>query len=164
MEQYPTRMSRRSSGQSSRRTVIELKRSYRHMLLIVCVHLAAGGIVAGMELPSVILLLTAAVLLGSLVSAVVAVHRGYGFLSLGKDGALFVRDGGETDWRHAVIRSAFVSGWLIVLSVSDNLNSRHSRIVCFPDSLLPDHFRRLTAFVSLYGPTASSGQADASTR
>lgn len=68
-------------------------------------------------------------------------------LSLRQAGNLYLRTDDDTAWQKAVITSAFVSSWLIVLTLSGR---RH--VVCFPDSMERDDFRRLTVFIRLHGP------------
>ena len=155
MEQYPTRKSRRSSGRSAPRTVIELRSSGQHRNLIIAVHVCAGCAIPWIALPVSYLMMTGLFILVSLLVTLKITGRETDSISLRQNGDLFLRAGRGTDWRKVDISSAFVAGWLIVLKLSDASRHDQNRLVCFPDSMSRDDFRRLTVFVRLYGPACA---------
>jgi len=143
-------MSRPSSVRSAPGTVIELRASRRHHLLLIVVYLVALAALPAIDLPVGWLipvgLSLPVILLHELGTAsAVAVS-----LSLGADGRLSLREAGDTTWTDRTIAAAFVSDWLIVLG----LKGRRRRLVLFPDSMTADQFRRLRVFLDLHGASA----------
>ena len=152
MEQTPTGKSRRLSGRSGPRTIIELSPSNQHRYLIIAVHVCAGCAIPWIALPVSYLIVIGLLILISLFIALKISSREPDSISLRQNGDMFIRTGGDTQWCHVDISSAFVAGWLIVLKLSDESTRKQGRLVCFPDSMSDDEFRRLTVFVRLHGP------------
>ena len=147
MEQTPTRKSRQSSGQYAQQTIIELHSSNRHRILILLAHSCAAGLLPWATFPIGGLVISSLFITASLFLSLQSSGSTGIALSLRQAGNLYLRAGVDAEWQKAVMTSAFVAGWLIVLTLSGR-----RRVVCFPDSMEKNDFRRLLVFIRLHGP------------
>lgn len=159
MEQNPTRKSRLSSGRFKQRIVIELDRSRWHARLIILAHVFTVVVVALASLPAPLLYIAEFSVLASLTNALHRIRHVHAAISVPLAGELKIRTNPDRSWVQVDIQSVFISGWLIVITLREQHASGSIRLVCFPDSVLPDEFRRLAIYLRLYGP-ASARRAD----